>query len=333
MKRLFLIVVAALLTSAVHSQSDNINFSRYAGRYEANGFVIQIVARGHELLLAVPGAPLQPLSLVERHTFRSETFGDERFVFGEENSKIVSMTSRGAAHSMDFKKVSDTPDDFNLGDSGLSLRHFTPHFIFIYSPTDVNTIEKIAFILEQSYDRILRDFRLSAIPITTVRIYPTAESFHQGINFPQAPSNILATAFGKDDFRMLSPNMTATDSVELFRHVIHEFTHCVHLNISYSPNNPRWLWEGVAMFESGWFADPNSIDVIKNKTNPAFSALTNGLEYELGYVIVEAIKEIWGFDAIVELIKNRGDVRAVLKIDQQEFESRIYGRVYRKYIR
>jgi hypothetical protein len=87
------------------------------------------------------------------------------------------------------------------------------------------------------------------------------------------------------------------------------------------------------MYESGWFVDPKTIDVIRNKQYPAFAALNNGLEYELGYVIIEAIKELWGFDVVIELIKSKGDVNAVLKIDQQEFERRVYQYVFERYVR
>ena len=275
----------------------------------------------------------KPLVPIEKHKFKSSAFENGTFVFVAEKAKIVAVISESPNQSIRFKKISNTPDDFNGTDSLLVLKKKTQHFIFLFNELDSARVGQIALMLEQSHDRILADFKIEKILPTTVRIYPTVESFHQGINFPNAPSNILATAFGKDDFRMLSPTINGTDSLELYRHVIHEFTHCVHLNISYSPNNPRWLWEGVAMFECGWFVDPKSIDVLRQKQYPLFSSLQNGLEYELGFVIIEAIKEIWGFDKVVELIKLRGDTKAVLMIDQNEFEKRIYDQIQNKYFR
>ena len=170
------------------------------------------------------------------------------------------------------------------------------------------------------------------MPVITVRIYPDLQSFHQGINFPDAPAEVLATAFGKDDFRMVSPNATGVDSSMLMKGVTHEYTHCVHLNIDYAPNNPRWLWEGVAMYESDWFFDPAEVYKMSNNTFPTFDSLGNGLEYMLGFVIIEAIKDQWGFNTIINLIKKRGDVQAVLKINQQAFEKIIYDRVREKYM-
>ena len=59
--------------------------------------------------------------------------------------------------------------------------------------------------------------------------------------------------------------------------------------------------------------------------------LSNGLEYELGYVIIEAIKETWGFDKVVELIRKRGDTMAVFHVNQEVFEKKVYGHIYKKY--
>jgi RNA polymerase sigma-70 factor (ECF subfamily) len=160
-------------------------------------------------------------------------------------------------------------------------------------------------------------------------MYPDLKSFHLAINEPDAPAEILATAFGRSEFRMVSPSKGGP---ELMQFISHEFTHCVHLNIDYSPNNPRWLWEGVAMYESGWFMDPAQIDQIKNRNFPALQELGNGMEYALGYVIIEAIKDMWGFDAVIGLIKSRGDVEKVLSISEVKFEQDIFEHIYKKYV-
>jgi hypothetical protein len=85
------------------------------------------------------------------------------------------------------------------------------------------------------------------------------------------------------------------------------------------------------MYEAGWFFDPKAIDVITSKQYPPFASFNNGLEYELGFVIIEAIKDQWGFDVVVELIKKKGNVQEVLKITQADFEKRIYEHIYNKY--
>ena len=284
------------------------------------------------LVLVVPGAPLQELSQVEKHMFRSNAFSDATFRFVEKNGKIIEMISEGPGESVKLTKFSDTPDDFNGADALLVLKKSTAHFTFLYSSIDSTSVSHIANKLEGNYQKILTDFKMQSIPVTTVRIYPDLKSFQQGINFPGAPSSVLATAFGKSDFRMVSPNVPGLDSLMLMNGVTHEFTHCVHLNIDYSPNNPRWLWEGVAMYEADWFFDPKEIEEVKNKQYPKLATLNNGMEYMLGYVIIEAIRDIWGFDAVINLIKHRGDAQTVLKINEAQFEKEIFDHIYKKYI-
>lgn len=334
--RLFLILLPWLSMLSVQAQTglpQNTNpaFSKYVGKYGKEGLVVQVALNNGALVLVVPGAPLQEMIRLEPNKFKTNTSDDEVFSFSEEKGKITKMISQGSGGSLILEKISDTVDNFNGADSLLTLRKSTEHFNFLYSEIDSVGINHVASTLERDYRKILSDFKIKEIPVTIVRIYPTLKSFHQGINFPNAPDEVRGTAFGKSDFRMVSPNDPGSDSLMFVKGVTHEFTHCVHLNIAYSPNNPRWLWEGVAMFEADWFFDPKEIDVIKNKQSPPLASLSNGLEYMLGYAIIEAIKDIWGFDAVINLIKTRGDTQAVLKTSQKQFEEKIYEYIYKKY--
>lgn len=294
--------------------------------------VVQVSANNGVLLLVVPGAPLQELIHVQGHKFKSNAFSEATFSFVEKSGKIIAMVSEGPGELIKLTKFSGTPDDFNGADSLLVLKKSTAHFTFLYSSIDSASVNHIASKLEGNYQKILTDFKIQSIPITIVRIYPDLKNFHQGINFPGAPGSVLATAFGKSDFRMVSPNVPGLDSLMLMNGVTHEFTHCVHLNIDYAPNNPRWLWEGVAMFEADWFFDPKEIEEVKNKQYPKLATLNNGMEYMLGYVIIEAIKDIWGFDAVIDLIKKRGDTQVALKVGEVQFEKEIFDHIYKKYI-
>jgi hypothetical protein len=334
--RSILAITFCLFISAARCQNPinepNNPVSKYIGKYAVEGMIVQVALNNNSLILMVPGAPLQQMIPVGANKFKTDTFSDEVFLFVEKNGKIEQMISQRPGQSLELKRISSTPDDFNQGDSLLPLRKATDHFAFLYSKTDSIDIDLIAKRLEGNYRKMLNDFKIEKLPVTVVRIYPDLVSFHQGINFPNAPDNVLATAFGKNDFRMFSPKNAGPDSSMLMKGVTHEFTHCVHLNIDYSPNNPRWLWEGVAMFEAEWFFDPKEIDDIKTKHFPPLASLNNGLEYMLGYVIIEAIQDNWGFDAVVNLIKKRGDTQAVLKINEKQFEEQIFAHIYQKYV-
>lgn len=320
-------------TSAAQKRSRHPEYNAYAGKYETNGFVVQVIVYHDTLTLVVPGAPPQKLIPSGEHRFKSADYADSYFSFIAEGKKVIRMISQGANNSVELVKVSDKPDALNRSDSLLTRKKTTNHFTLLFSDGDKTTADTIAGKLESKYQKIMTDLNVKTLPMITVRIYPTAESFHDGINFTNAPPNILATAFGKADARMVSPHaVSAEEGAMLTHHIVHEFVHCVHLNIDYAPNNPRWLWEGLAMYESGWFIDPAGIDVIKNKAFPPLMALNNGLEYELGYVILEAVHDLWGPDTVIDLVKKRGDTNASLHIGQEEFDKRVYDQIYRKYI-
>ena len=210
-------------------------------------------------------------------------------------------------------------------DSLLTFQKSTEHFLLRYNGVDAGIADTIAMDMEKNYTRILHDFKLEKIPMVTVRIYPDLESFHKGINFPGAPDQVLATAFGKTIFEWF-PQKTLALSVDGDYAAPHEFTHCVHLNVDHSPNNPTWLWEGVAQYEARWFFDPNELENIKKKEFPLLASLDQGMEYMLGFVVIEAIKGLWGFDTVINLIKNQGDVQKVSGIDQRKFEEKIFER-------
>lgn len=307
--------------------------ARFVGVYELEGSVIQFALQKRALVLIVPGAPIQNLKNSGKNKFKSSDFKDQHFVFVENSGKVTEVICEQSRRTFRAKKISDKVQVLSVAmDSLLPLRKSTEHFRFMYSAIDSISVDTIAIDMEKNYKRILNDFKLKNIPTVNVRIYPGLESFHKGINFPNAPDQVLATAFGKDDIRMVSPNNPGPESWMLAYAAPHEFTHCVHLNIDYSPNNPRWLWEGIAQYEARWFFDPKELGIIGEKEFPALTDLSNGMEYMLGFVVIEAIKELWGFDTVISLIKTRGDVQKVLHIDDKLFEEKIFEHIYKRYI-
>jgi len=336
---ILLIMFCALSSQAQtkHAESkrkDSTAHTRYVGKYEMAGNLIQFALQKGALVLAVPGAPIQELEYLGENKFKSKVFTDQHFLFIESNGEVVEVNTGAQQGAFKGKMIADRVELLSVAmDSLLTYHKSTEHFILRYSGVDADFVDTIAMDMEKNYDRILHDFKLDEIPMVTVRIYPDLESFHKGINFPGAPAQVLATAFGKDDIRMVSPNNAGPERWMLAYAAPHEFTHCVHLNVDYSPNNPRWLWEGVAQYEAGWFFDPNELENIRKKEFPSLASLDQGMEYMLGFVVIEAIKELWGFDTVIGLIKNHGDVQSVLNIDQNKFEEKVFERIYKKYVK
>jgi hypothetical protein len=328
-------VLKAQPKSSVKQSDSSVNNpnARFVGKYQFEGLLIQFAIQKDALVLIVPGAPIQELKSAGKNKFKSVVYEDGLYTFSDDGEKVAEVTIEEKRGVSKGKKIGSEVTLLSIAmDSLLVLTKSTKHFSFRYSAIDSVSVDTIANDMEKNYKRILTDFKIKQIPHVTVRIYPDLQSFHNGINLPNGPDQVLATAFGKDDIRMVSPNNAGPEAWMLAYAAPHEFTHVVHLNIDYSPNNPRWLWEGVAQYEARWFFNPGELDIIRKKEFPSLSSLNNGMEYMLGYSIIEAIKDRWGFDTVIQLIKNQGDVKKVLKIDEKVFEEEVFNRIYKKYI-
>lgn len=314
------------------SAQDKIPLAHLEGKYQFDGgMAIQFMIKHEILFLITPGNPLQEMQSSGKNEFLSKTIKGDQFLFEQNAQDSIYVIIKNAQGTIKGTKTSGQVTDYSESmDSLLTVKKSSDHFEFWFSEIDIKNIDSLIHYLEKDYSRILNDFKLQDIPKTRVKIYPDLQSFHTSINQPDAPPQVLATAFGKDEFRMVSPTKGGE---ELMKFISHEFTHCVHLNIDYSPNNPRWLWEGLAMYEAEWFMDPKEIDDIKNKNYPSLKGLGNGMEYMLGYVIIEAIKDLWGFETVINLVKNQGNIQKVMKISDEEFEKKVFGSIYAKYIK
>jgi hypothetical protein len=128
---------------------------------------------------------------------------------------------------------------------------------------------------------------------------------------------------GADELRLLLTNRGPVGAV-------HEFAHCVSMYLNDTiANNPRWLWETVAVYMSQDFVHPNSLSYMVEGNYPTIDQLNSSYYsnqdiYRVGYVLGEYIVENWGMAALRNLILQNGDIEAVLGISVQEFEDGWY---------
>ena len=174
MKYIFLAIVLWLSNFNTKAQ-DTSSLLKYVGKYESSGFVVQVAINNGSLVLVVPGAPLQEMVQQGGNKFKTYTFGEETFIFVEKNGKVESLISQRSKGSVRMKRISDTIDDFNAVESLLTLKKSTEHFTFLYSKTDLVSIDIIANRLETNYEKKTNDFKIEKLPITTVRVYPIME--------------------------------------------------------------------------------------------------------------------------------------------------------------
>jgi hypothetical protein len=193
-------------------------------------------------------------------------------------------------------------------------------------------VQGVASRLEGEHGRVLADLRLSDVPPVTVQIWSDSTTYYRAMEqyFGVRYSGASGYLAGSAEIRLLSNPQLASNAV-------HEFCHIASLRVNATiANNPRWLWETVAVYENGEFVQPASLAYLQSGAYPSLAQLNadvNGSRqvYELGFLIGEFIVSVWGQDTLVRLIQANGDLRAVVGLDEAAFMERWYDFVRRKY--
>jgi len=210
------------------------------------------------------------------------------------------------------------------------------HFVLHYSSLDAATVQQTSTRLEAEFDRIVSDLRVSSMPVVNVYFYGSHDALVAGAGRSAGviPSWATGLATAVDQVHMMSPAVAGPYDRAL-SNLVHEFAHCVSIRVRPTiPNNPRWLWESVAIYESQQSVDPRTLGYLLTGQPPAFTrlnSLDNTLVYEVGYLIAEFIVERWGRDRLVALIAANGDTLGVLGVTLADFESEWFGAVRSKY--
>ena len=215
----------------------------------------------------------------------------------------------------------------------LVARLDTGHFLMFAGAASESVVRGIANALEEIRPRILADLEVPVVGPTTVRIWQYETSFmavletYFGQRYP-------ATGYvtGPAEIRVL-----AVPQAE--RNATHEFVHAVSLSANPSfANNPRWLWETMALYENREFVDPRSLAYLQSGPFPTLAQLNSDPNaslkiYDLGYVLGEFIVSRTGQPGLVALMRRNGDTVAVLGLNSGEFETAFASYVRERYLR
>ena len=207
------------------------------------------------------------------------------------------------------------------------------HFEFVlYDGLSSSIISDISHELEKNYTRIISDLDVQNMPTVIVKIWADYDNFSEVMR-ASLGSNHVAGATGYV-YNMIEIRMLYGTRAPLT--AVHEFAHIVTLQVNSSiGNNPRWLWEAVALFEAQEFYDPKTLPYMVSGDYPTLSELnniSNNNIYSVGYILLEYVVETWGKYLVIELIKNNGNISATLGITTLEFESGWYQFVKEKYL-
>ena len=245
---------------------------------------------------------------------------------------VVPTLCSYASESYDVAQTLPVSDEFE-----------TEHFIFqLYDDLNKNDVLDIVDSLDNNYERIVNDLAPDHVPKTYVHLFRVKESWLK-IN-PKMPGgggtvtrehgtdNIWMSfldgeeiALSIEQLKKVKPSFDH-EQVELIFNLtsvaMHEFTHLVLVSVDERiANNPRWLWESVALFEAGQSLDPVKNGYGLKDIQIPFSELENSFDlYMLGYHITDYIVSEWGMPELIQLIKTQGDTKQVLNVFLEDFE-------------
>jgi hypothetical protein len=228
------------------------------------------------------------------------------------------------------------PYGFNPGKDGFAV-YSTNHFNFHYTSIDINNITNMGTYLENNFERVTNDLKYKNISTVDIWLYAYMSDFHAAINWPNAPDWVCGVTPSKNLIRVISPNSSQLGNRTyeyMLGILVHEFTHTVCMNMNTSSQVPRWMVEGVAVYESNRFTNPATLSYMKAGTPPTLKEMEDRNDtkaYEVGYTLIEYIVNTWGMDSVIELYKSNGNIMVVLKITSSEFESGWYKYVQNKY--
>jgi len=228
-----------------------------------------------------------------------------------------------------------------------SSAHANEQFRYIFH--DALTRDRASSIishLEENYLSVMSNLGVTELPTVTVHLWTNYE-------------NLYVAQYERTGQRFEGssglPWWDAVDGPEILivyderyegrrQHTIgllHEFAHIVTIEVNPSiPNNPRWLWESVALYQAGDRRDLSRLEYIVTGDYPTIAELDVGYNqasetrdiYQVGYSIAEYIVENWGQEGLNSLLQTNGDTLNSLGISSSEFESGWYAFVEDRYL-
>jgi len=186
-------------------------------------------------------------------------------------------------------------------------------------------VSAILVALTENSDRIKEHLRITNMPRIRVSIWSQTRMNDWDNAMRAAIGQVYPGATGytpaPDRICLLFNAASPTESV-------HEYAHLVSMQVNPTiPNNPRWLWEAVAIYEAGVGPDLSTWSD-GALAFPGFQALNqynSALPYLWGFHIALAIIQRWGDDGFLELIHANGDIQGTFGITDAEFGEYVEG--------
>lgn len=218
----------------------------------------------------------------------------------------------------------------------LKLEKESQHFNFYSTNSDIKVLDSLAKTLENNYSRITNHLGIQIYKKINVKIFPNLNSFHQAINYKDAPDWFVGGTMNGEELMMVSPlNPGSVHTYEsLMQVIVHEF---VHIAVSYARGDkgfsglPRWLSEGYAQYEAGQINDHirKSVELsLTGKTAPTWTQLDTVSDIEFGNMngyglsvtIVDYLIAAYGIDKLILLIKEPENIESIYDLPKDSIE-------------
>lgn len=204
----------------------------------------------------------------------------------------------------------------------------TATFTITYTQSEATSISAIADLAEASVPRVREALGVTQPAQVRVSYYETHAELAAAVRpFVGAiPSWATGLVTSGQDIHLLSAGAAGSGQIaQAATLLVHEFAHCVTLQLDQaSGNNPRWLWETIAIYLAGQFRQPSSVAALRDGQAPALSVLNvfdNNVVYDVGFLLGEFIVERGGTAALRQLVLARGNTTTVLGLSETEFVS------------
>ncbi|MDP6534788.1 MAG: tetratricopeptide repeat protein [Gammaproteobacteria bacterium] len=243
-----------------------------------------------------------------------EEEGKANLEIGFENDPFNVMTSN-------MLKVFDTLDTYTTQES----EHFKVHM----SENDADILwPYLEPLLEESWETLTAKYDFEPEAPILIEVFEKTEDFAvRSVGLPDI-GPLVGICFGKV-ITLISPDTLSANWQEI---VWHEFMHIITLQMT-DNRMPRWLSEGISVWEERegrpYWGRSQGLDLVRAarddkllpvaELNSGFSGARNnadlGFAYFQSYLVVDYITEAYGFDKLVELVKQY----AFIKEDTDRF--------------
>jgi RNA polymerase sigma-70 factor, ECF subfamily len=239
----------------------------------------------------------------------------------------------------------------------LPLRAESTHFQLYCLKEDATAGNLALCVAEEYFSKLTADLRHTPATKMKLKVYPNITSFHEAMGTPQAPNWSVASAQGNLTVSISSPlNLPPEwapgrkhDTTSLCCCMVASMT-CSLLDSKYHKEIPAWLVEGIAMYEfpmrtaysyTRLNAMANNPKTITNFATFAqlsfanhswvdfFKKTPNG--YDCLYLLVDFIKQKWGWDAVLALCDDYAQFEKILGMTKEEFNRAWVAFIVEKY--